>query len=121
MKRGKVNAVSAHTPQVEYNLEEKDNIWNELDDVMHSISKKEITGANLVENVSEGNRGNEKMIRKNGTKKKNEEEQMIVDFEKRKEVALLNINFMKKEEHRVTYKSGGRISQTMMSCAEENN
>ncbi|KAI5102779.1 hypothetical protein C0J45_8131 [Silurus meridionalis] len=36
---------------------------------------------------------------------------MVVDFAKRMEMAVVNTYFKKKENHRVTYKSGGRCTQ----------
>ena len=33
---------------------------------------------------------------------------MVVDFATRMEMAVMNTYFKKREEHRVTYKSGGR-------------
>eukprot|EP00064_Thunnus_orientalis_P008757 superscaffoldBa00001066_g8780 len=46
-----------------------------------------------------------------GVKKRNMEGQMVVDFVKRMETAVVNMYFKKREEHRVTYKSGGRHKQ----------
>ncbi|KAI5610593.1 hypothetical protein C0J50_5099 [Silurus asotus] len=42
---------------------------------------------------------------------RNVEGQMVVDFAKRMEIAVVNTYFKKKEDHRVTYKSGGRCTQ----------
>ena len=36
---------------------------------------------------------------------------MVVDFEKRMNLAIVNTYFKKKDEHRVTYKSGGKSTQ----------
>ncbi|MCI4382172.1 hypothetical protein PGIGA_G00260710 [Pangasianodon gigas] len=36
---------------------------------------------------------------------------MVVDFAKRMDMAVVNTYFQKREEHRVTYKSGGRSTQ----------
>ncbi|XP_051782811.1 uncharacterized protein LOC127527635 [Erpetoichthys calabaricus] len=46
-----------------------------------------------------------------GVKERNEEGQRIVDFAKRMDMAFVNTYFKKREEHRVTYKSGGRCTQ----------
>ena len=43
--------------------------------------------------------------------KRNNEEQAVVDFAKRMELAITNIYFVKKPAHRVTYNSGGRSLQ----------
>ncbi|MCJ8736341.1 hypothetical protein PDJAM_G00258540 [Pangasius djambal] len=44
-------------------------------------------------------------------RKRNLEGQMVVDFAKRMDMAVVNTYFQKREEHRVTYKSGGRSTQ----------
>ncbi|KAK3555035.1 hypothetical protein QTP86_005695 [Hemibagrus guttatus] len=46
-----------------------------------------------------------------GVKERNLEGQMVVDFAKRMDMAVVNTYFQKREEHRVTYKSGGRSTQ----------
>ncbi|KAF7704909.1 hypothetical protein HF521_020195, partial [Silurus meridionalis] len=46
-----------------------------------------------------------------GFKERNVEGQIVVDFAKRMEMAVVNTYFKKKEEHRVTNKSGGRCTQ----------
>ena len=47
----------------------------------------------------------------NGDKAKNAEGQMVVDFATRMEMDVVNTHFKKREEPRVTYKSGGRSMQ----------
>ncbi|KAK3536924.1 hypothetical protein QTP86_027069 [Hemibagrus guttatus] len=49
-----------------------------------------------------------------GVKERNLEGQMVVDFAKRMDMAVVNIYFQKREEHRVTYKSGGRRTQVVL-------
>ncbi|KAK3505893.1 hypothetical protein QTP70_004434 [Hemibagrus guttatus] len=46
-----------------------------------------------------------------GVKERNLEGQMVVDFAKRMDMGVVNTYFQKREEHRVTYKSGGRRTQ----------
>ncbi|KAI5107470.1 hypothetical protein C0J45_3108 [Silurus meridionalis] len=46
-----------------------------------------------------------------GFKERNVEGQIVVAFAKRIEMAVVNTYFKKKDEHRVTYKSGGRCTQ----------
>lgn len=52
-----------------------------------------------------------KVLGKIGVKDRNTEGQMEVDFAKRMEMAAVNTYFQKSEEHRVTYKSGGKCTQ----------
>ncbi|KAK3513069.1 hypothetical protein QTP70_000954 [Hemibagrus guttatus] len=55
--------------------------------------------------------GDEEVMGKFGVKKRNLEGQMVVDFAKRMDMGVVNTYFQKREEHRVTYKSGGRSTQ----------
>ena len=108
-----ITATSAYAPQVGCLMEEKDKFWTYLDEVVESMPKEErvVIGADFNGHVGEGNRGNENIIGRYGDKARNAEGQMVVDFATRMEMAVLNIYFKKREEHRVTYKSGGRSTQ----------
>ncbi|KAK3557085.1 hypothetical protein QTP70_024749 [Hemibagrus guttatus] len=88
--------------------QEKERFWSELDEVMESIPMGErvVIGADFNGHVGEGNRGGEEVTGKFGL-----EGQMVVDFAKRMDMAVVNAYFQKREEHRVTYKSGGRRTQ----------
>ncbi|KAK3506867.1 hypothetical protein QTP70_030604 [Hemibagrus guttatus] len=87
--------------QVGCELEEKERFWSELDEVMESIPT-----------------GDEEVMGKFGVKERNLEGQMLVDFAKRMDMAVVNTYFQKREEHRVTYKSGGRRTQKKRSKIE---
>ncbi|KAK3514669.1 hypothetical protein QTP70_021575, partial [Hemibagrus guttatus] len=108
-----LNVVSGYAPQVGCELEEKERFWSELDEVMESIptSERVVIGADFNGHVGEGNRGDEEVMGKFGVKERNLEGQMVVDFAKRMDMAVVNTYFQKREEHRVTYKSGGRSTQ----------
>ncbi|KAK3541850.1 hypothetical protein QTP86_008057 [Hemibagrus guttatus] len=110
-----LNVVSGYAPQVGCELEEKERFWSELDEVMESIPTGErvVIGADFNGHVGEGNRGDEEVMGKFGVKERNLEGQMVVDFAKRMDMAVVNTYFQKKEEHRVTYKSGGRRRQKL--------
>ena len=107
------NVVSGYAPQVGCELEEKDNFWLELDEVIQSIPRSErvIIGADLNGHVGEGNRGDEEVMGRFGLGERNAEGQRVIDFAKRMEMAVVNTFFLKRQEHRVTYKSGGRSTQ----------
>ncbi|KAK3568429.1 hypothetical protein QTP86_006942 [Hemibagrus guttatus] len=96
-------------------LEEKERFWSELDEVMESIPTGErvVIGADFNGHVGEGNTGDEEVMGKFGVKERNLEGQMVVDFAKRMDMAVVNTYFQKREEHRVTYKSGGRRTQKL--------
>ncbi|KAK3552406.1 hypothetical protein QTP86_011634 [Hemibagrus guttatus] len=108
-----LNVVSGYAPQVGCELEEKERFWSELDEVMESIPTGErvVIGADFNGHVAEGNTGDEEVMGKFGVKERNLEGQMVVDFAKRMDMAVVNTYFQKREEHRVTYKSGGRRTQ----------
>ncbi|KAK3531696.1 hypothetical protein QTP70_025924 [Hemibagrus guttatus] len=108
-----LNVVSGYASQVGCELEEKERFWSELDEVMESIPTGErvVIGADFNGHVGEGNRGDEEVMGKFGVKERNLEGQMVVDFAKRMDMAVVNTYFQKREEHRVTYKSGGRRTQ----------
>ncbi|KAK3516182.1 hypothetical protein QTP70_005686 [Hemibagrus guttatus] len=92
-------------------LEEKERFWIESDEVMESIPTGErvVIGADFNGHVGEGNRGDEEVMGKFGVKERNLEGQMVVDFAKRMDMAVVNTYFQKREEHRVTYKSGEEV------------
>ncbi|KAK3552185.1 hypothetical protein QTP86_005114 [Hemibagrus guttatus] len=108
-----LNVVSGYAPQVGCELEEKERFWSELDEVMESIPTGErvVIGADFNGHVGEGNTGDEEVMGKFGVKERNLEGQMVVDFAKRMNMGVVNTYFQKREEHRVTYKSGGRRTQ----------
>ncbi|KAK3533676.1 hypothetical protein QTP70_024005 [Hemibagrus guttatus] len=108
-----LNVVSGYAPQVGCELEEKERFWRELDEVMESIPTGErvVIGADFNGHVGEGSTGDEEVMGKFGVKERNLEGQMVVDFAKRMDMAVVNTYFQKREEHRVTYKSGGRRTQ----------
>ncbi|KAK3548418.1 hypothetical protein QTP70_012839 [Hemibagrus guttatus] len=103
-----LNVVSGYAPQVGCELEEKERFWSELDEVMESIPTGErvVIGADFNGHVGEGNTGDEEVMGKFGVKERNLEGQMVVDFAKRMDMAVVNTYFQKREEHRVTYTSG---------------
>ncbi|KAI5623399.1 hypothetical protein C0J50_17186 [Silurus asotus] len=91
-----INVISAYAPQVGCEMEEKEKFWSELDFNGH---------------VGVGNRGDEDVMGRYDFKGRNVERQMVVDFAKRMEMAMVNMYIKKKDYHRVNYKSGGRCTQ----------
>ncbi|KAK3517556.1 hypothetical protein QTP70_012542 [Hemibagrus guttatus] len=102
-------------------LEEKERFWSELDEVMESIPTGErvVIGADFNGHVGEENTGDEEVMGKFGVKERNLERQMVMDFAKRMDMAVVNTYLQKREEHRVTYKSGGRRTQKKRSKIEK--
>lgn len=100
---------SMYAPQVGCELEEKEKFWLDFDKVMQSIPRSErvVIGADF-NGHGAGNRDDEEVMGRFGIQERNAEGQMVVDFAKRMEMAVVNTFFQKRQEHRVTYKSGGR-------------
>ena len=108
-----LNAFNAYAPQVGCIREEKETFWLDLDETVEKIPRNEIivVGADLNGHVGEGNNGDEECMGRHGLEKRNNEGQAVVDFAKRRELAVTNTYFVKKPVPRVTYSSGGRSSQ----------
>ncbi|KAK3542731.1 hypothetical protein QTP70_000088 [Hemibagrus guttatus] len=108
-----LNVVSGYAPLVGCELEEKERFWSELDEVIESIPTGEsvVIGADFNGHVGEGYTGDEEVMGKFGVKERNLEGQTVVDFATRMDMAVVNIYFQKREDHRVTYKSGVRSTQ----------
>ena len=108
-----LNVVSGYAPQVGCEYEEKEIFWSEFDEVMQSIPRGErvVIGADFNGHVGTENRGDEEVMHWFGIQDRNAEGQMVIDFAKRMEMAIVNTYFQKRQEHRVTYKSGGRSTQ----------
>ena len=108
-----LNVVSAYAPQVGCIREEKKTFCLELDETVKKIPRNAriMVGADLNGHVGERNKGDEECMGRHGLGKRNNGGQVVVDFAKRRELAIMNTYFVKKPAHRVTYNSGGLSSQ----------
>ena len=90
-------------------MKEKNDFGDDLDGLIESVSTEEriVLGADLNGLVGKGNTGNEETMGRYAAVTRNKEGSMVVDFGKRMDLAIVNTYFKKKDEHRVTYKSGG--------------
>ena len=117
-----LNIVSAYAPQVNNSMEEKKDLGRPRR-VDRSISKEEriVLGADVNGHVSKGNIGDEEIMGRYSAGTRNKEGSMVVDFGKRMDLAIVNTYFKKKDEHRVTYKSGGKSTQVdYVMCRRRN-
>ena len=103
-----LNIVSTYAPQVNNSMEEKNDFWEDLDGLIESISKEGriFFGADLHGHVGKGNIGDEEIMGRYSAGTRNKKGLMVVDIGKRMDLAIVNTYFKKKDEHRVTYKSG---------------
>ena len=118
-----LNIVSTYAPQVNNNMEKKKDFWEDLDGLIEIISTEEriVLGADLNGHVGEGKIGDEEIMGRYGAGTRNKEGSMVVDFGKRMDLAIVNTYFKKKDEHRVTYKSGGKSTQVdYVMCRRRN-
>ena len=108
-----LNVMSAYAPQVGCIREKKETFWLDLDETVAMIPRNEriVVGTDLNGYVGEGNNVDEECIGRHGLGKRNNEGQAVVDFAKRRELAITKKCFVKKPAHRVTYSSGGCSSQ----------
>ncbi|XP_065675628.1 uncharacterized protein LOC136091844 [Hydra vulgaris] len=107
-----MNVISAYAPQVGCDMEEKEEFWRELDEVVLQvpIEDRMILGADFNRHVGEGNSGNEEVMGRYRVKERNTEGQMVVDFAKTIKMAVVNTYF-KKISVNYSQKSGGRGTQ----------
>ena len=119
-----LNIVSAYyAPQVNYSMKKKNDFWEDLDGLIESISKEEriVLGADLNGRVGKGNIEDEEIMGRYGAGTRNKEGSMVVDFAKRIDLAIVDTFFKKKDQHRVTYKSGGKnIQVDYVMCRRRN-
>ena len=106
-----VNIVSTYAPQVSTRTEEKNDFWQNLDELIGSVSKQEriVLGAEQNGHVVEGNIGYEEIMRRYGAGTRNKKGLMVVDFAKSKDLAVFNTCFKKKHDDGVTQKVADKV------------
>ena len=105
---GKINVVSAYAPQVGCAREEKEQLWEEMEEVVREIPSIErvIIRADLNAHVVEDNTGFESLHGGFSCGVRNEEGESALNFVQAVNLALGNTFFKKRKEHYITYKSG---------------
>ena len=104
-------------------MEKKNYFWQHLDGLTESVTKQEriVLGAGLNVHVGKGYIGDEEIMWRYGAGTRNKEGSMVVDFGKRMDLAIVNTYLKKQNEHRVTYKSGGKSTQVdYVMCRRRN-
>ena len=118
-----LNIVSAYAQQVNNSIKKKNEFWQDLDVLIKSVSKQQriILRVDLKGHVRKGNIRDEEIMRRHSAGTRYKEGSMIVDFAKRMDLAVVNSYFKKKDEHRVAYNSGGKITRVdYVMCRRKN-
>ena len=118
-----LNIVSSYAPQVNNSMEEKNDFWRDLDGLIKSVSKEERTvlGADLNDMWAQETYGYKKIMGRYGGGTRNKKGSMVVNFAKRMNLAIVNTYFKKKDQHRMTYKNGGKSTQVdYLMCRRKN-
>ncbi|XP_064080603.1 uncharacterized protein LOC135197468 [Macrobrachium nipponense] len=108
-----VNIFSAYAPQIGCSDEEKDHFWSDLEEEMEKVPADErcLVGGDLNGHVGQNNHGISRIHGGYGYDERNAQGERIIDFAVSKDMVLTNAFYTKRQEHLVTYKSGGRSSQ----------
>lgn len=85
-----LNVVSVNVPQVGCQVEKKEEYWSELDGSKCPQGREEGIRADFNGYAGKGNRGEEEVLGRYGVKQINAEGQMMVDFVKRIEMAVVD-------------------------------
>ena len=107
------NIISAYAPQVGCEESVKEEFWESQDSVMRKVPQQEkvYVGADLNGHVGKGGGGSGDVVGGHGFGQRNNGGARIVAWAQAFNLGIMNTFFVKKEEHLVTYKSGGRSTQ----------
>ena len=105
--------ISCYAPQVGCTQEEKDEFWEHMDAEMQSVPRSErlVVAGDLNGHVGRYRDGYDGVYGGHGLGVRNEEGIKIMDFATAYQMRLMNTYYKKRENHLVTYNSGGRRSQ----------
>ena len=94
-----------------------------MDGLIESVLKQKriVLGADRNRHTSEGNIGDEEVMGRYGAGTRKKEGSMVVDLDKNMNLAIVNTYFKKKDEQKVTYKSGKKSTQVdYVMCRRRN-
>ncbi|XP_069981764.1 uncharacterized protein [Penaeus vannamei] len=96
-----LNVIGVYGPQVWCELEDKEEFWEKVEQLVQSITREErvVIGADLHGHVGEGNNGDEGVAGGYGVGERNAEGQMIVNFAKR-EMVIVSLEVKAKKKVR---------------------
>ena len=121
-KESILNIVSAYAPQINSSMGRKMIFAGPEWVDRKCIKTGEVSSRRgLNGHVGEGNIGDKEIMGRYRAGMRNKEESMVMDFAKRMNLAIVNTYFKKKDERRVTYKSGGKSTQVdYVMCRRRN-
>ncbi|RZB79100.1 DnaJ-like subfamily C member 7 isoform B [Glycine soja] len=107
------NVISGYVPQVGLAEHFKVKFWEDLEGVLQDIpqGEKVFLGGDLNGHVGSVDRGSEGVHGGFGLGEMNGEGKSILEFSEALDLSIANTWFKKREEHLITYKSGGTCSQ----------
>lgn len=108
-----MNVISAYAPQTGLTKTEKQQFWEDLSQVMQSIPSTEpkYVGADFNGHVGRNTTSYGEIHGNYGYGSANPEGNDILDFAATFNMAIINTYFSKRDEHLITYKSGGKCTQ----------
>ncbi|XP_049872896.1 uncharacterized protein LOC126371623 [Pectinophora gossypiella] len=108
-----MNVICAYAPQSGCKDSEKDEFWEEIDEMLVKIPMGEtkFVLGDLNGHVGNSNTGYGGAHGGFGYGSLNKDGALILEFAARHDLIIINTSFQKKFEHLVTYKSGGKQSQ----------
>ena len=108
-----INIVSAYAPQTGLPEEVKEKFWVDVERVIEGLAMEErvIVGADLNGHIGPSSEGVERIHGGFGFGRANAEGRRVLDFAVSCDLAIANTFFRKREEHYITYKSGGNKAQ----------
>jgi len=108
-----LNVVSVYAPQVGLDEETKRLFWEDLDEVVQSISPTEglFIGGNFNRHIRSRREGYETIHGDFGYSVRNSGGVSILDFAVAYELSIVNSYFKKREEHLITFKSSNTKTQ----------
>ena len=113
MREEIISIVSAYGPQVRLDEQVKCEFWDNLGDLMRTIPEDEkvFLGGDFNRHIGR-DAGNYNSVHGGfGLGARNESGENLLEFALAKELVIANSIFRKKDEHLITYKSGGHATQ----------
>ncbi|XP_063540093.1 craniofacial development protein 2-like [Cydia strobilella] len=107
------NIISVYAPQMGCNTSEKEEFWDDLGDLLQSLPKGEgrLVAGDLNGHVGHKAPPNSNIHGNYGYGTVNSQGTTIMELATQFDLPIVNTYFKKREEHLVTYKSGGKHSQ----------